>query len=78
VTPVEGLKSISELLLVFIMDDVASNFDFDVGLGKTIWDGGNPEGSEEVVDLSGISFDGDPCGRPCRRASRRALSLRAF
>jgi hypothetical protein len=30
-----------------------------------------------VDDLGGISFNGEPDGRPCRRASRRALSFNA-
>jgi hypothetical protein len=74
VIPVEGLKSISELLLVFIVVVVC---DFEAALGKTIWLGVGPEGSEDVEGLYGISFGGDPDGKPCKRASRRALSFNA-
>lgn len=75
IIPVEGLKSISELLLVFIVDEVAC--DFDAALGKTIWAGKGPEGSEEVDGRGGISFGGELGGSPCKRASRRALSFNA-
>lgn len=73
--PVEGLKSISELLLVFIVDEVVC--DFDTVLGKTIWPDKGPDGSEEAEGLGGISSGGEPGGRPCKRASRRALSFNA-
>jgi hypothetical protein len=75
VIPVEGLKSISELLLVFIVDEVT--WDFDTVLGKTIWPGEGPEGSEEIESRGGISFGGELGVSPCNRASRRALSFNA-
>jgi hypothetical protein len=73
--PIEGLKSISELLLVFIVDEVT--WDLDTVLGKIIWPGEDPKGSEEIEGRGGISVGRELSVSPCNRASRRALSFNA-
>lgn len=72
VVPVEGLKSISEPALAFTIC-----WGFGVAAGKRTCAGDEPRDSDDGEALECISLGGELEDKPCRRASRRALSFSA-